>query len=139
MGKNFFQGWKWPIYHLLYGATFRTAFSIVVAWLIYVCQTEKDLLLNRLLSHRVFVPLSTLSYAVYLFHFVAILLTYMWGLHPARYIGVLPILPVCMVQLAMSYAYALLSYLLFERPAQKLAMSFPSYFGQIDGQKKKWK
>lgn len=34
------QGWDWPLYHLFYGATHRTVFSVALSWLIYACHTQ---------------------------------------------------------------------------------------------------
>lgn len=114
------QGWDWPLYHMAYGATFRTVFSAALAHLIYACQTRPTAVVSGVLSHRVFVPLSVLSYSAYLVHVVPVVVSLFAALHPPAYRGVWAMAGVCALQLVVSYGYALVCYLLTERPAMVL-------------------
>ncbi|VDM45581.1 unnamed protein product [Toxocara canis] len=62
------QGWDWPVFYLIYGCSYRTVWSICVAWLIYYCYVHQSSLINRFLSARFFIPLSNLCYSVSHFH-----------------------------------------------------------------------
>ena len=52
-----------------YGSLHRLAWSIVVGWLIFACVHGYGGPVNRFLSWKAFVPLSRLTYVVYLIHF----------------------------------------------------------------------
>jgi peptidoglycan/LPS O-acetylase OafA/YrhL len=53
---------------LLYNGFGRTARSIGVAWVIYACITGHGGFVNSILSWKVFIPLSRLTYCGYLLH-----------------------------------------------------------------------
>jgi peptidoglycan/LPS O-acetylase OafA/YrhL len=97
------QGYNWPFYHLTYGAFHRTLFSIAFAWLVYACQTGRAQLMNTILGSRILLPLSSLSYSVYLVHLIAIAFTYLLEPFPMIYTSKWPIFGHCVVQLIVSY------------------------------------
>ncbi|GFY61523.1 nose resistant to fluoxetine protein 6 [Trichonephila inaurata madagascariensis] len=53
-----------------YNSTSDLLFSVGIAWIVFVCVTEQGGFINRLLSLKVFIPLSRLSYGVYLIHII---------------------------------------------------------------------
>lgn len=59
-----FKDIKLPLYNLIYGGSYRTLWSISIAWLILVCHFGYGGLLNFLLSCKLFLPLANLSYSV---------------------------------------------------------------------------
>jgi len=111
------QGWNWPIYHLFYGATSRTVFSLAVGWVIYACHTGIGGPLNKLLSLPPLLPLSILSYTSYLIHMIPVVFTYVISPFPIYYTSKLYILQHCVVQLALSYCFGMICTMLAELPA----------------------
>lgn len=65
------QGWNWPVYHVLYGATHRIIFACAIAWVIYACHTGYGGFINYVLSMKLLLPLSTLCYSVLVYGFGA--------------------------------------------------------------------
>ncbi|XP_046643543.1 nose resistant to fluoxetine protein 6-like [Daphnia pulicaria] len=61
-----------PVIHVLYGAFHRSAWSLTVGWVIFACTQGYGGCIEMFLSSKVFLPLSRLSYAVYLVHFTFI-------------------------------------------------------------------
>lgn len=51
-----------------YGSFHRLAWSVAVGWLIFACVHGYGGPVNRILSWRVFIPLSRLTYVIYLVH-----------------------------------------------------------------------
>ncbi|OQR75398.1 hypothetical protein BIW11_08445 [Tropilaelaps mercedesae] len=58
---------------VVYGALFRFLWSLCVAWTVYACATGNGGLVNRVLSFRAWIPLSRLTFLVYLIHPLVIL------------------------------------------------------------------
>ncbi|XP_057375604.2 nose resistant to fluoxetine protein 6-like [Daphnia carinata] len=58
-----------PFVRISYGAFHRSSWAMVVAWLIFSCTHGYGGCINTLLSSKSLLPLSRLSYAVYLVHF----------------------------------------------------------------------
>ncbi|XP_057365085.1 nose resistant to fluoxetine protein 6-like [Daphnia carinata] len=58
-----------PAISLFYGSLHRTAWAIAVAWIVYACTRGYGGFVNRLLSWKGFLPLSRLSYCVFLIHY----------------------------------------------------------------------
>ncbi|KAI6171575.1 Nose resistant to fluoxetine protein 6 [Aphelenchoides bicaudatus] len=101
-----FQAYNWPIYHYVYGALHRTVFAASFGFLIYACQTERAQILNSVLGSRLLLPLSSLSYSVYLVHLIAIAFTYMWEPFPMWFTSKWPLFGHCLIQLFISYLMA---------------------------------
>uniref|UniRef100_A0AAF5Q6L7 Acyltransferase n=2 Tax=Wuchereria bancrofti TaxID=6293 RepID=A0AAF5Q6L7_WUCBA len=114
------QGWDWRIYHLFYGGFHRTIFALSMAWLIYACHTGSGGMINRILSMKLFIPLSSLCYSVYLVHMVLVVFTYLLVPFPIVYTTKWPIFGHCVVQLTLSYFFGIICALLAELPALNL-------------------
>lgn len=56
-----------------YAALSRTAWALGIAWMVVACATGNGGFINKVLSWRAFVPLSRLTYLVYLVHPLLIL------------------------------------------------------------------
>lgn len=57
-----------PLVSAFYVAIHRTIWTALVAWLVFACTTGRAKLLGQLLSQPIFVPISRLSYSIYLVH-----------------------------------------------------------------------
>lgn len=62
-----------PLISGAYVAMHRIIWSSLIAWLVFACATGRARLLSSFLSHYLFVPLSRLSFAVYLTHLPVIM------------------------------------------------------------------
>ncbi|KAF8360362.1 oac-46, partial [Pristionchus pacificus] len=111
------QGWDWPVYHVIYGTIHRDVFAIALAWLVYACHTGIGGPINALLSLKPLLPLSNLCYSVYLFHMIPVVLTYLLTSFPMWYTTKMTIFAHCLVQLFISYLFAMLCVLVAEYPA----------------------
>uniref|UniRef100_A0A915PPK9 Acyltransferase 3 domain-containing protein n=1 Tax=Setaria digitata TaxID=48799 RepID=A0A915PPK9_9BILA len=114
------QGWNWQAYHLFYGGFHRTIFALSMAWLIYACHMGIGGFINTILSIKIFIPLSSLCYSVYLVHMVLVVLTYLLAPFPIVYTTKWPIFAHCFVQLILSYLFGIICALLAELPALNL-------------------
>uniref|UniRef100_A0A0M3I004 Acyl_transf_3 domain-containing protein n=1 Tax=Ascaris lumbricoides TaxID=6252 RepID=A0A0M3I004_ASCLU len=123
------QGWNWPVYHVLYGATHRIIFACAIAWVIYACHTGYGGFINYVLSMKLLLPLSTLCYsvlvygfgaAVYLVHVIFVVFTFLLAPFPITYTSKWPIFGHCIVQLLLSYFFGTLCALIAELPALNL-------------------
>ncbi|VDK50888.1 unnamed protein product [Anisakis simplex] len=114
------QGWDWPIYHLVYGAIHRTVFALSMAWLIYACHTGIGGVINTILSMKILLPFSSLSYSAYLIHLVLVVLVYLYVPFPMVYHSKIPLFGYCLLQLALSYLFGCVCAMLSELPALNL-------------------
>lgn len=57
-----------PVVYGLYDAISRLAWSIALCYIIFACVCGSGGVVNRFLSHPFWLPLSRLSYAIYLLH-----------------------------------------------------------------------
>uniref|UniRef100_F1KU81 Nose resistant to fluoxetine protein 6 n=1 Tax=Ascaris suum TaxID=6253 RepID=F1KU81_ASCSU len=111
------QGWDWPVYHILYGATFRPLFAFAVSWLIFACHTGSGGVINRILSAKFFLPLSNLCYSAYLVHAVFVVYVYLLVPFPLTFTTKWTVFAYCLVQLVLSFLFAMSCTLLAELPA----------------------
>uniref|UniRef100_A0A7M5WUW7 Nose resistant-to-fluoxetine protein N-terminal domain-containing protein n=1 Tax=Clytia hemisphaerica TaxID=252671 RepID=A0A7M5WUW7_9CNID len=58
--------------NLIYGMSFRLVWAIAICWVIYACHNGYGSIINDFLGWKVFIPLSRLTYGVYLIHFYVI-------------------------------------------------------------------
>ena len=58
-----------PIVQFTYGPLHRTAWAMVIGWIIVACSRGYGGFVNRLLSWKGFLPMGRLTYCVYLIHF----------------------------------------------------------------------
>ncbi|KAK8771888.1 hypothetical protein V5799_024866 [Amblyomma americanum] len=97
------------IKRIFYAFTDRIFWSVCVAWFVFTCATGRGGLVNRFLSWDGFVPLSRLSFGVYLIHSPFYILMY----HIARervFFSHFTLVSQCFAVLVWSY---ILSYFLF--------------------------
>ncbi|KAH7984331.1 hypothetical protein HPB52_019435 [Rhipicephalus sanguineus] len=105
---------------MFYAFTDRILWSICVAWFVFTCSTGRGGIVNRFLSWNGFVPLSRLSFGVYLIHSPFFILMY----HIARervFFSHFTLVSQCFAVVVWSY---ILSYFLF------IACDAPT--GQLD-------
>ena len=118
--KDYFNGAKINLHvSAVYNALSRTAWGMSVAWVIFSCCTGHGGFVNTLLSWRGWVPLSRLTYVVYLLHIIVL---GAWGTTARTpfYINDMTIVLLYLATLVATYALALLFSLLFESPVMAL-------------------
>lgn len=62
-----------PLVSALYVAIHRIIWTSLVAWIVFAAATGRAKLLSNFLSHSIFIPLSRLSYSIYLVHLPVIM------------------------------------------------------------------
>ncbi|VDN60190.1 unnamed protein product [Dracunculus medinensis] len=112
--------WNWPLYYLLYGAIHRTTFAVGMAWIIFVCHTGKAEFINSFFSLKIFLPLSSLSYSVYLSHMPVIFGSFMQMTFPIIFSSNIILICHCLMSLILSYILGLQCSLLSEFPAMNI-------------------
>ncbi|GFR70558.1 nose resistant to fluoxetine protein 6-like [Elysia marginata] len=122
--KDYFNGKEMSL-HLAatYNALSRTAWGVSVAWVIFSCSTGYGGVVNTFLSWSVWVPLSRLTYVVYLIHIIVIIV---WGATSRSpfYIDDMTIVYLYLATLMATYALAFVFSLLFESPVMALEKLF---------------
>ena len=64
------------INHIVYQTLSRLTWSICLSYIIYACITKNGGIVNKILSARIWVPLSRLSYSAFLVHTMVIIYFY---------------------------------------------------------------
>ncbi|CAG2169386.1 unnamed protein product [Oppiella nova] len=100
---------------ILYSSLSRTIWCTGLSWITYVCCIGSGGVVNRLLSHPVFVPLSRLSFGVYLSHLVIIFIIFFTRKSVTDWTH-FDFLTNGMVTIILSYVLALVLYFLLEAP-----------------------
>ncbi|XP_053380235.1 nose resistant to fluoxetine protein 6-like [Mercenaria mercenaria] len=103
----------------LYNATFRTAWGMCVAWVIFACASGYGGPVNKLLSWRAIIPLSRLTYCAYLVH-PLVLYTYYYSRRTLMRWYDLELIYLFLGHLCVSYAAAFVISLAFESPMMGL-------------------
>ncbi|KAL4219116.1 hypothetical protein ACF0H5_021699 [Mactra antiquata] len=103
----------------LYTATHRTAWGIAVAWVIFACATGNGGPINTILSWKVMIPLSRLSYCAYLVHPLVLNVYYGSRRTLMRWYD-LEMIYLFLAHLCISYAAAFVISLTFESPMMGL-------------------
>ncbi|XP_052092431.1 nose resistant to fluoxetine protein 6-like [Mytilus californianus] len=103
----------------LYTATHRMVWGACVCWVIFACATGNGGIINTILSWKVFVPLSRLTYCAYLVHPIVI---YYYLLRRQRLIHFsdTEVTYEFLGHVVLSYAVALVASLVFESPMMGL-------------------
>ncbi|KAK3706696.1 hypothetical protein RRG08_019691 [Elysia crispata] len=106
-----------------YNALSRTAWGVSIAWVIFSCVTGHGGVVNKFLSWSLWIPLSRLTYAVYLIHIIVLVL---WGAMARSpfYIDDMTIILLYLATLMGTYALAFVFSLLFESPVMALEKVF---------------
>ncbi|KAK7495729.1 hypothetical protein BaRGS_00012949 [Batillaria attramentaria] len=103
----------------LYNAVHRQVWSLCVAWVIVACVTGNGGFVNTILSWPALVPLSRLTYCIYLLHFIVIE-TYMNNGQSLFYMNDVNIVMLFLAVLVVSYMAAFVTSLAFEAPMMGL-------------------
>lgn len=62
-----------PLVSAFYVAIHRTIWTSLLAWIVFACATGRARLMSSFLSHSIFVPISRLSFSIYLVHLPVIM------------------------------------------------------------------
>ncbi|XP_053380236.1 nose resistant to fluoxetine protein 6-like [Mercenaria mercenaria] len=103
----------------LYNATFRMAWGMCVAWVIFACTSGYGGPVNKFLSWRAIIPLSRLTYCAYLVH-PLVLFTYYYSRRTLMRWYDLELIYLFLGHLCVSYAAAFIISLAFESPMMGL-------------------
>lgn len=130
MALSLFSTWKWnrnveasDLETLIYSSLHRTGWALGLAWTVYACLTDRCALVNQVLSWKAWLPLSRLTYGVYLAHPV-VLDFQMWTIRERIFGSHLSMLYLFSGNLAISMGVAVIFYLAFEAPFRKLCKDF---------------
>lgn len=130
MSLSLFGTWKWnrnveasDLETLLYSSLHRTAWALGLGWTVYACLTNRCVLVNQVLAWKAWLPLSRLTYGVYLAHPV-VLDFQMWTIRERIFGSHMSMLYVFSGNLAVSMGVAVIFYLAFEAPFRKLCKDF---------------
>lgn len=55
-------------YSLTYSAIGRPCFALFLAWIVFVCEIDSNGKINSIIGHRIFIPLSKITFCAYLIH-----------------------------------------------------------------------
>jgi peptidoglycan/LPS O-acetylase OafA/YrhL len=121
------------VYGVVYGSVHRTLFALCIAQIIYTCFTFPANTINRLLSHRVFVPLANVSYGSYLFNMVPIVAVYTQGPFPYTWTGHTKQMTYALLHIVLTYAFGIMLTVCIEYPFMNMErMFFNRTPGQLD-------
>ncbi|KAG0411705.1 hypothetical protein HPB47_011154, partial [Ixodes persulcatus] len=127
MGFSLLGTWRWnrnieasDLETLLYSSLHRSAWALGLAWLVYASDSNRGGLLNRTLSWRVWVPLSRLTYAVYLIHPIVLFFQF-WTIRERIYGSHLTMVYLYLCNMAFNIGMAVPFYLCFEAPFRSIA------------------
>ncbi|XP_037269308.1 nose resistant to fluoxetine protein 6 isoform X2 [Rhipicephalus microplus] len=130
MVLSLFTTWKWnrnveatDLETLIYSSLHRTGWALGLAWTVYACLTDRCTLVNRVLSWKAWLPLSRLTYGVYLAHPV-VMDFQMWTIRERIFGSHLSMLYLFSGNLAISMGMAVIFYLAFEAPFRRLGKDF---------------
>ncbi|XP_064457404.1 nose resistant to fluoxetine protein 6-like [Ornithodoros turicata] len=127
MGSSLFGTWRWnrsaeatDLEVLIYSSIHRSAWALGLSWIVYACATRRGGFLNRLLSWKALVPLSRLTFGVYLAHPI-VLFFQMWTIRERIYGSHVTMIYLFLGNMAFSYGIAAVFYVAFEAPFRKLS------------------
>ncbi|XP_075541468.1 nose resistant to fluoxetine protein 6-like isoform X2 [Dermacentor variabilis] len=130
MTLSLFATWKWnrnveasDLETLLYSSLHRTGWALGLGWTVYACLTDRCALVNQVLSWKAWLPLSRLTYGVYLAHPV-VLDFQMWTIRERIFGSHMSMLYLFSGNLAVSMGVAVVFYVAFEAPFRKLCKDF---------------
>ncbi|GFU16199.1 nose resistant to fluoxetine protein 6 [Nephila pilipes] len=102
-----------------YNALNRTCFACGLAWVMFVCIIGQGDIVNRILSWKVWIPLSRLTFCAYLVHPI-VEFTYYYSVKRLFEFSHITVVMFYIGFLVISYAAALVTSLLFESPVIRL-------------------
>lgn len=106
-----------------YASVHRTAWGVGVAWVILACVTGNGGLVNELLSSKLMIPLSRLTYAAYLVHPI-VQFWYYLNLKVPLFMDDLTMVYLFLGHLVLSYILAFIFSIMFEAPMINLERHF---------------
>ncbi|XP_042896783.1 nose resistant to fluoxetine protein 6 [Parasteatoda tepidariorum] len=110
-----------------YNALSRTAFGLCLSWVIYVCLTQQAVVVDKILSFKLFVPLSRLTYSAYLIH-PMLIIGYFGSMRTTLDFSHQTMVILFLGLLTVTYAFSLIVSLLFESPIIRLEKLIRSKF-----------
>ena len=104
---------------IAYQVLSRSAWSISISWLIFVCSVGQGGIVNRLLSAPVWVPLARLNYATYLIH-ASVMIIILFSQSIPFYYQPMTFINSYVYQVFFSYLAAIVIVIFFETPFSAL-------------------
>ncbi|GFQ93052.1 nose resistant to fluoxetine protein 6, partial [Trichonephila clavata] len=95
-------------------------FSCCVAWIIYVCATKQGGFVSRLLSLKIFLPLSRLAFAAYLINCIVILHYFFSSTKPADPFSISFLIGIILYVTVCTYVISFIASLFVEFPMSRL-------------------
>lgn len=130
MGASLFGTWKWnrnleasDLETFVYSSLHRSAWAVGLAWLVYACVTKRCGLLNRLLSWKVWLPLSRLTFGVYLIHPLVLYFQF-WTIRERIYGSHLSMVYLFLGNMAFSLGASVVFYVSFEAPFRAISRTY---------------
>ncbi|XP_056006339.1 nose resistant to fluoxetine protein 6-like isoform X2 [Ostrea edulis] len=124
--KNREGGYTWtPIQSEVYEAMSHVVWALALSWVIFACATEHGGIVNWFLSWRGFLPLSRLSYVVYLIHPV-IMVAFVYNKKVLVYMNSFEMVYMFLGHLITSYVIGVLFAVGIELPFVRLLQVFKS-------------
>uniref|UniRef100_A0A914HG36 Nose resistant-to-fluoxetine protein N-terminal domain-containing protein n=1 Tax=Globodera rostochiensis TaxID=31243 RepID=A0A914HG36_GLORO len=105
---------------LLYTAFGRLAFALALGWTTFACETNHGASINAILGHKMFVPLSKITFSAYLLHPILLQIYYLSRPSAFHFTHSFQVLHIFFANVATSYACALLLSLAIEVPVSKI-------------------
>ncbi|XP_055947834.1 nose resistant to fluoxetine protein 6-like [Argiope bruennichi] len=102
-----------------YNALSRIAYSLALAWVIFICVTGQGGFVNAFLSWKAWIPLSRLTYCAYLVH-ALVQTSYAFSLRTMLTFSHVNVVMMFLGFLVVTYVAALMTSLLFESPVIRL-------------------
>uniref|UniRef100_A0A915DJY4 Acyltransferase 3 domain-containing protein n=1 Tax=Ditylenchus dipsaci TaxID=166011 RepID=A0A915DJY4_9BILA len=121
----------WAVLYTLAG---RPAFAVCLGWITFACETNHGKTVNSVLGHKMFIPLSKLTFCAYLVHPLLLQLYYLSRPNAFHFTHSFQLLHMFFVAVFMSYAVALVFSLAFEMPVMHVDKLL---FGGADGSKRR--
>ncbi|OQV21564.1 putative Nose resistant to fluoxetine protein 6 [Hypsibius exemplaris] len=103
----------------VYAALARPAWAVAIGWVIFACQFDYGFAVKSFLSQRIWTPLSRLTYAAFLIHFI-ILQSYFTSLRAMLNYSTYEALSIFFSQVVAVYAVAYLAFVVIEMPLRQL-------------------
>ncbi|KAI6242646.1 NRF domain-containing protein [Aphelenchoides fujianensis] len=104
----------------IYTLVGRPCFAVFLSWIVFVCEANPTGKVNAILGHRVFVPLSKITFCAYLIHPILLQTFYLSRPSAFHFTNSFQMIHMFLIALAGSYAAALVLSLAFELPVMHL-------------------
>ncbi|KAI1727262.1 acyltransferase family domain-containing protein [Ditylenchus destructor] len=105
---------------ILYTVAGRPSFAFCLGWVTFACETNGGRTANAILGHKMFIPLSKLTFCAYLVHPILLQLYYLSRPNAFHFTHSFQLLHMFFVAVFMSYAVALVFSLAFEMPVMHI-------------------